>query len=440
MTGRDDDDGAWPGPEPARPGALARRLGTADAVLIGMGSMIGAGIFAALAPAAAAAGSALVLGVLVAAALAYANATSTAQLAAAYPVSGGAYAYGRARLGPWWGYAAGWCFVVGKTASCAAMALTFAAYVAPPAAQRPLAALAVVGLVAINTRGITRTAQATRVLVAVTLAVLGAVVVVACAHVGADDGAPGHAAVLPSGGTPYGVAQAASVMFFAFAGYARIATLGEEVKDPRTVIPRAIQVALGAVVAIYLVVAVAALAVLGPDALARSTAPLADAVTVAEAAWLVPVVRVGAAVAALGALLGLVAGVGRTALAMARERDLPRWLALVDPVRHVPQRAEVAVGAVVVLVVLVADVRGAIGFSSFAVLLYYAVANTAALTQTGADRRWPRAVQGAGLAGCVGLAATVPMGSLVAGVAVLAVGLALRTASRRRPSGAARSR
>lgn len=405
------------GPEPA----LLRRLGTADAVVIGLGSMIGAGIFAALAPAAAAAGPALLLAVGVAGVLAYANATSTAQLAAALPVSGGAYAYGRERLGPWWGYAAGWCFVIGKTASCGAMALTVGAYLWP-GRERLVAVLAVAVLVAVNTRGVTRTAQLTRVLVAITLGVLALVLVAAFRDPDADLAAT----VGLAGATPYGVLQGASLLFFAMAGYARIATLGEEVRDPRRTIPRAIPLALGIVVVVYLVVAGAALAVLGPERLATSTAPLADVVTAAGAPGLAGVVRVGAAVAALGALLGLVAGVGRTALAMAREGDLPRGLARVDPVHRVPQRAEVAVGVAVVGVVLLGDLATAIGFSSFAVLLYYAVANAAAFTQPPEERRWPRALQALGLAGCLTLAATVPPAALAAGVIVLAIGLAVR--------------
>lgn len=422
-----------PPPQAAEP-ALLRRLGTADAVVIGLGSMIGAGIFAALAPAAAAAGPALLLAVGVAGLLAYANATSTAQLAAALPVSGGAYAYGRERLGPWWGYAAGWCFVVGKTASCGAMALTVGAYLWP-GRERLVAVLAVAVLVAVNTRGVTRTAQLTRVLVAITLGVLASVVVASLRDPGADLAAT----VGLAGATPYGVLQGASLLFFAMAGYARIATLGEEVRDPRRTIPRAIPAALGIVVFVYLVVAGAALAVLGPERLATSTAPLAVVVTAAGAPGLAGVVRVGAAVAALGALLGLVAGIGRTALAMAREGDLPRGLARVDPVHRVPQRAEVAVGVAVVGVVLLGDLATAIGFSSFAVLLYYAVANAAAFTQPPEERRWPRALQVLGLAGCLTLAATVPTTSLFAGLAVLVVGHAVRllrvTWARNRRSG-----
>ena len=155
---------------------LARRLGTVDAVVIGLGSMIGAGVFSAFAPAAAAAGTGLLVGLGVAAVVAYCNATASAQLAAQYPTSGGTYVYGRERLGDWWGFLAGWGFVIGKTASCAAMALTFAAYAVPPAWQRPVAVAAVLALAAVNYRGVTRTARLTRVIVAVVLLTLAVVV------------------------------------------------------------------------------------------------------------------------------------------------------------------------------------------------------------------------------------------------------------------------
>src|ERR687894_500937 len=146
---------------------LARRLGTTDAVVIGLGSMIGAGVFSAFAPAAAAAGAGLLVGLAIAAFVAYCNATASAQLAAQYPTSGGTYVYGRQRLGDWHGFLAGWGFVIGKTASCAAMALTFASYAAPDGWARPVAVAAVLGLAAVNYRGVTRTARLARVIVAV---------------------------------------------------------------------------------------------------------------------------------------------------------------------------------------------------------------------------------------------------------------------------------
>jgi len=409
---------------------LARRLGTTDAVVVGLGSMIGAGVFAAFAPAAAAAGSGLLIGLALAAAVAYCNAVASAQLAARYPASGGTYVYGRERLGEWWGFVAGFGFVVGKTASCAAMALTFAAYAVPgPGWARRLVALAAVAaLTAANYRGISRTAALSRLLVAGSLLAL-AIVVVAIVTGGHADA--GRLSGLGSGGVR-GTLQAAGLLFFAFAGYARIATLGEEVREPAKTIPRAIPLALAIVVCVYLAVALAALSAAGPHALAVATAPLATAVRAAGAAWAQPVVRVGAAVASLGSLLALIAGVGRTTLAMARNGDLPRRLDSVHPRYRVPDRAELAVAVVVSVLVLTTDLRGAIGFSSFGVLVYYAIANAAAYTQPAADRRWPRWLNIAGLLGCAVLAVTLPPASVLAGAGVFAVGVAGRAVKLRR--------
>jgi APA family basic amino acid/polyamine antiporter len=418
---------------------LARRLGTTDAVVIGLGSMIGAGVFSAFAPAAAAAGSGLLIGLLIAAAVAYCNAVASAQLAAQYPTSGGTYVYGRERLGEWWGFLAGWGFVVGKTASCAAMAITFGAYVVPGSewGRRAAALAAVVVLTGANLRGISRTARLARVLVAASLVALA--IVIGAIVFGGRTSSSHIGSVFAHGGV-YGVLQAAGLLFFAFAGYARIATLGEEVREPERTIPRAIPLALGITVVLYLVVGIATLAAAGPSVLAGSHAPVAAAVRAAGAAWSVPVVRVGAAIASLGSLLALIAGIGRTTLAMARNGDLPRGLAIVENRRQVPARAELAVAGVVALLVLTVDLRGAIGFSSFGVLLYYAVANASALTQDVAHRRWPRALNAVGLLGCVTLVATLPVASVAAGMAVLVVGVGLRALLRRGSAGTSRGR
>lgn len=409
----------------ATPPALARRLGLADAVFIGLGSMIGAGVFAAFAPAAAVAGAGLLIGLTIAAVVAFCNATASAQLAAAYPTSGGTYAYGRAELGAWWGFIAGWCFVIGKLASCAAMALTFAAYAAPPGWERPVAMLAVAALVTVNYFGVTRTAQLTRVIVVVVLLSL-AVVVAAGAAAGAHAEAWGVQS-LAEGGV-YGILQSAGLLFFAFAGYARIATMGEEVKDPRRTIPRAIVLALGLAVAVYAIVAVTVLAVLGPEATAASTAPLAEVAAASGWGWTQPVVRIGAAAASLGALLALIAGTGRTTLAMAREDDLPRFLAAVHPRWRVPHRAELAVGAIVITTVAFVDLRGAIGFSSFGVLIYYFIANAAAWGQSGDARLYPRALQVLGVIGCTVLVVTLPVVAVIVGAIVVAIGILYRFA------------
>jgi APA family basic amino acid/polyamine antiporter len=387
--------------------------------------MIGAGVFSAFSPAAAAAGSGLLVGLMIAGVVAFGNATSSAQLAAVHPTSGGTYAYGRAELGPWWGFIAGWGFVVGKTASCAAMALTFAAYAAPAEWERPVAALAVVALVTVNWFGVTRTAQLTRIIVVVVLLALAAAVAAGAAAPDAEGWlAPGA----PWSSGLYGLLQSAGLLFFAFAGYARIATMGEEVRDPAVTIPRAIVLAFVGAFAVYAAVAVAVLSALGPVATAASSEPVAAAAAASGWGWAEPVVRIGAAAASLGALLALIAGIGRTTFAMAREADLPRWLAAVHPRWHVPHRAEVVMGGIVVALVLLVDLRGAIGFSSFGVLLYYLVANVAAFRQRGAARRYPRALQLVGALGCVVLAATLPWQSVVGGVVVVVAGVVYRAA------------
>nr|WP_218881332.1 amino acid permease [Leifsonia shinshuensis] len=391
-----------------------------DAVVIGLGSMIGAGIFASFAPAAAAAGAGLLIGLVLAGFIAFCNATSSAQLAAQYPTSGGTYVYGRERLGAWPGFVAGWSFVVGKTASSAAMAITFATYAVPAAWVKPVAILAVLALTVVNTLGITRTALLTRILVAVSLLALTVAIVIGFSHTAASAAAPGVAV------TPYGVLQSAGFLFFAFAGYARIATMGEEVVNPARTIPRAITTALAIALVVYALVAVSALHALGPAGLASATAPLSAVADTTGAAWPGVVIRIGAAAAALGALLAMIAGIGRTSLAMARNRDLPGWFAAVHPRFHVPYRAELALGLVVCVLVAVTDLRGAIGFSSFGVLLYYFVANLSAWTQDRANRRYPRVLALLGALGCLVLVVTLPLGSIVAGVVVLAVGVGYR--------------
>ncbi|OBI51456.1 APC family permease [Mycobacterium sp. E787] len=397
---------------------LRRTLGVFDAVVIGLGSMIGAGIFAALGPAARAAGTGLLLGLAVAAVVAYCNATSSARLAALYPASGGTYVYGRERLGDFWGYLAGWGFVVGKTASCAAMALTVGAY-AWPSQAHAVAVAAVVALTAVNYAGVQKSAWLTRIIVAVVLAVLAAVVVaVFSSHsVDADP-------LRLTGVTVGGVIQAAGLLFFAFAGYARIATLGEEVRDPARTIPRAIPLALGIALAVYALVAVAALTALGPRRLAESPAPLSDAVRAAGIGWLAPVVQVGATVAAVGSLLALILGVSRTTLAMARDHHLPHALTAVHPRFRVPHRAELLIGALVAVAAATVDLRGAIGFSSFAVLIYYAVANASAFTLRPDEGRPHRALPVIGLVGCIVLAFAMPLSSVLAGAIVLGIGVA----------------
>ena len=404
-------------------GRLERRLGLGDAVVIGAGSMVGAGVFAAWAPAAGAAGTGLLIGLVIAGVIAFCNATSSAQLAAVHPESGGTYVYGREQLGGAWGHLAGWAFVVGKTASCGAMALTVGAYLWPEQ-ERAVGVAAVIAIALVNIGGLTRTVAVTKVLLVVTLAALAAVVAAGWGSGEADLGrlTPVDAGVLD-------VLRSAGFLFFAFAGYARIATLGEEVRDPATTIPRAIPRALGGVLALYAVIGVTLLVVVPVDLVAASGAPLRLVVEAGGFEWLGPITRVGAGIAALGVLLNLIPGVSRTSLAMARRRELPIWFAHVDTRRSLPLRAELTVTAVIVVLVLTLDLRGAIALSSVTVLTYYAITNASVLTLAAEHRRWPTWVAVLGFVGCVVVAASLPLEAVVGGVAVLALGVAIRLTS-----------
>jgi APA family basic amino acid/polyamine antiporter len=399
-------------------GRLARKLGLSDAVFIGLGAMIGAGIFSAIAPATDAAGSWVLASLGGAAVVALCNALSSAQLAARYPQAGGTYVYGRERLAPFFGYLAGWGFVIGKTASCAAMALTFAVYVNEDAA-RALAVAAVLGVTALNVLGVERTARAAAVIVII---VLGALSLPLVSLIDLDGVSFRDAFPAGDAPDPRDLLQASGLLFFAFAGYARIATLGEEVVAPERTIPRAIPIALGITVLVYALVIGSALVALTPEGLARSSAPLAETV---DAGWLsafTPLLRAGAAVASLGVLLSLLAGVSRTVLAMARNRDLPAWFDAVHPRYSVPHRAEIALGLSTAVLAATLDLRDAIGFSSFAVLVYYALANAAALTLRPDERRWHPAIAVLGVVGCALLATSLPWQTITAGLVLFAVG------------------
>lgn len=401
-----------------------RGLPLRGALAIGVGSMVGAGAFTSLGLAALLTGGhvgALAVALGLAVAVATCNALSTAQLAAVHPASGGAYVYGRRQIGPTAGFVAGWGFVTGKTASVAAMATTAGLYLFPdsPLAARLAGAAAVVILTAVALRGITRTAQATVAILVPVLAVLGLTIVAGLAGGRAAADTPVSAA------DPAGVLAAAGVLFFAFAGYARVATMGEEVEDPRRTIPRAVLGALAFTVVLYALLAAALVVALGGTGLAASEAPVRAALEASLGAGWGWAAVVGAVLACAGAMLNLLAGISRTGMAMAREGDLPRPLARVDERTAVPWVGQVAVAVAVILLVLTTDVLTVVGFSSFGVLVYYAVANLSALTLRPEQRtlRVPRAVNVLGLALCLVIAFTLPPASVAAMVGVFLIGL-----------------
>jgi APA family basic amino acid/polyamine antiporter len=408
--------------------SVQRRLGTADATVLGLAAMLGTGVFAVWAPAAAAAGPWLLLAVVLAGIVATCNAASTADLAVAHPESGGGYVYGRERLAPGAGRLAGVAFVVGKTSSAAAAAGVFGGYVLP-SNPLPAAVLVIVAATVLNIAGVRWTARGAYALVGGTLAVLLVVVVIGL--LGSDPTAAStlaspDAEAVPAPGGGLGVLTAAGLVFFAFAGYARIATLGEEVRDPRRTLRRAIGLALGITLLTYLLVAAALLVGLGADRLATDATPLVSVVDAGETSALGVLVRAGAAVAAGSALLSVLVGVSRTALAMARRRELPGGLAVISS-RGTPGRADVAGGLVTIGIAVLAGPVAAIALSACSVLVYYAVINVAALRLSPAERSWPRWTSMLGLLLCVGLAALLPTRQVLITAVALAVGWTLCT-------------
>ncbi|MGY6497606.1 MAG: APC family permease [Microcella sp.] len=404
---------------PTPPVGLARRIRLPGAIGIGLASMIGAGLFAVWGPATDAARGGLVIALVIAAVIATLNAFSSAQLAMAHPVAGGAYAFGRRYVGPWTGFSAGWLFVTGKTASAAAIASIAAAYLYPPAPV-PLAVGLIVVFAALNMAGVRTTARVSIAIVATVLTGLAVALIAAVSGGAAADLDPVTSIVTPA--SPYGVLQGAALLFFAFAGYARMATLGEEVVEPRRTLPRAIFTALGVVLALYATVAVLLVSMLGVNRLVGSVTPLAD---VLDPAW-TPLVVAIAGIACLGSLVGILAGLSRTSLAMARERDLPGLLARISPRTKAPIVAEAIIAALAILIVVLLEPAQLVAASSSAVLLYYAVAHLSALRQPAAERWQPRAVAIAGLLGCVVLVAALPPVSILGTAVLLAVGLLLR--------------
>lgn len=385
--------------------------------MIGLAAMLGAGVFFVWAPAARAAGDGLFAGLAIAAIVATLNALSTAQLAVALPVSGGAYAYGRAYVHPAVGFGAGTLFLLGKTASVATIALVAGTYLWPEHA-RLVAVAALLALAAVNASGIRSTAAVGSVIVVVvTAGIVAALVGATPAWRPLELDAPADA---------WGVLRAAGLLFFAFAGYARMATLGEEVRDPRRTLPRAILVALAVTLLLYGATALTLVSVSGTAAVAASSSPF-TLLGVAE-----PLVRGVAVLACAGSLLAILAGLSRTALAMARDRELPGPLARVS--RGAPVVAEVAVAAVGVAAVLLLDPGWLVGVSSTAVLAYYAVAHLAALRQPAAERWLPRAVPVAGLVGCALLVVTLPWQGAAVAAGALLIAFVLRRTVRRADS------
>lgn len=385
-------------------------------MFIGLAAMLGAGLFVVFGPAAQLAGNQMLLALLLAAAVSYLNAASIAQLAARVEKPGGAYAYARVYLNDTWSFLAGSAFLVGKIASAAAIALAVGTYIFPQ--QAVLIAVASVVLMAvINIMGINRTAFGSMVLAIITISFLVFVVIASILS------PISRSTVLP---TPSfdGVLAAAAIFFFAFAGYARVASLGKEVADPGRNIPRAINLSFLVVLAIYASLTIVLPAKLGAD-LALSSRAVFDLVSVTIPWFPVELVAVVASIAALGSLLALLAGMSRTGAQMAMDEELPKIFSR-RLKNQSPWLSELAVSALVIVLVMVGSVVFAIGISSFAILFYYSIANYAAFRQPESESSRLKIFNVLGLLLCVAIGISVPAQSLLTGASLLVLGLLIR--------------
>jgi APA family basic amino acid/polyamine antiporter len=431
---------------------LRRELGVFGATMMGLGAIFGTGVFVSIGVAAGIAGPAVVLAIVLAAGVATCNALSSAQLAANHPVSGGTYEYGYLRLHPAAGFTAGWMFLCAKSASAATAALGFAGYGlnalgadgSAPSVRVALAALTVALLTALVLGGMRRSSAANIVVVSVTIASLLAFVA-AGLPLAVRDGAgnlTNFAGTAAADSPAPALLEATALMFVAYTGYGRIATLGEEVRRPRQTIPRAIGLTLVVSAALYSAVGLMAIAAVGSDTLGTGAQQRAAPLEIAASAFEVPgirgIVAIGALTAMLGVLLNLILGLSRVLLAMGRRGDMPEAVSRLDARQTSPYAAVLVIGLVILSLTLIGDVRLTWSFSAFTVLIYYALTNGAALTLPSEQRLYPRWIAGLGLLACLFLAWWVPWRVWAAGLGLIGLGLLWhrgRAAARRRMAG-----
>jgi basic amino acid/polyamine antiporter, APA family len=409
---------------------LKRKLGVFGATLMGLGSIVGTGVFVSIGIATEIAGPGVIWAVAVAALVAVCNGLNSAQLAVNHPVSGGTYEYGYKYLNPWLGFTAGWMFLLAKTASAATAALGFAGYFlnAVGVADRTYliltALIALAALTLIVLTGIRRSNIANTAIVSVTL--LSLTVFIAA-------GLPEVRWEMPSlqnDSSIGSILHATALMFVAYTGYGRIATMSEEVREPSKTIPKAIIFTLVLTMLLYVAVAIVVAGAENIDKLSQQTATTAAPLEVIARSFPIPgvsqLLAVGAITAMLGVLLNLILGLSRVWLAMGRRLDMPRVLARLNPAGTTPYVAVVVVEITIALLILTGDVKTTWSFSAFNVLIYYAITNIAALQLSPAERLYPQWLAWVGLASCLFLAFWVETQIWLTGLALIVAGLIWR--------------
>ena len=407
--------------------SLQRTIGIPGAVVLGLGSMLGTGIFVTLGLAAGLAEDALPLAISIAGVVAMLNGLSSARLAARHPVAGGTAVYARRELHPLLGTISGWLFLVAKGASAATASIGLAGYLAPGAS--PALTVVPVGLACgIAWAGLRVSVMSTILMVGVAVAALLAFGITTLQTPGFEASTP----IQKPG--PSDLLHATALVFVAFTGYGRIATLGEEIHDPARSIPRAVVVTVLSTVTLYLLVAFAALHAIGPEAFATARGddgPLAAIARSMDASGIATLLTIGAVTAIGGVLLNLILGLSRVIIALARDGDLPRSAGRISGGR--PAAAIAIVGIGVACSAIMGSVQVAWTTSAAAVLAYYGITNLAAFVTA----RRSRSVTGMGIgaAGCLGciiLAVTLPASAWIIPFGVASIGVSVAWVVRRK--------
>ncbi len=418
---------------------LRRELGVVGATVMGLGSIIGTGVFVSIGIAAGVAGNAVILAVIIGAMVATCNGLNSAQLAANHPVSGGSYEYGYKYLNSWLGFTAGWMFLLAKSASAATAALGFAGYflnatgLSGKGLVKPLALAAVLIITAVVLNGIRRSNRVNIAIVSISIFsliffIFGGIPTAITA---------GRENLTPFDGSIAAVLHASALMFVAYTGYGRIATLGEEAKEPRKTIPKAIIVTMIVTMLIYVGVATIAVAgvgaeTLGESAISSQAAPLEVAVRSFGIPGGAQILAIGAIFAMLGVLLNLILGLSRVLLAMGRRRDMPSIFGRLNQSGTTPTPAVIAVSAIISVLVLIGNVKTTWSFSAFTVLIYYSVTNLAAFYLPSQERLYPKWLSIFGLSACVFLAFWVEPFIWQIGLALIVAGLIWHAVARSR--------
>lgn len=402
---------------------LLRVLTLKDAVGVGLGAIIGAGIFVVTGVAAGVSGPAFVLGLLVAGIIAAFNGLSSAQLAAKYPQSGGTYEYGYRLLNPALGFSAGWMFLISKLSAAGVVAIGFGSYfyqLVPVTSPLTISILAVLLLTGANYFGIKKAGMLNLFIVGVTLLSMIYLIFSGIPEVRTENFKP----FAPFGVS--GIAQASALLFFAFTGYARIATLAEEVQHPEKTIPKAVIITIVTAIILYTAVSVVAIGVIGTVRMADSKSPLQLVAEALSTPAINTIILIGASTAMLGVLLSQILGVSRMMLAMSRRNDLPPFFQTIHYKYRIPHLGIVITGIVILLLTIIGSFEFILRAATFTILLYYSITNIAALKQPRKEQIYGRLIPVFGLIGCLIMSLSLPFNVIITGIGLLFVGFVIR--------------